>query len=66
MDKRLFAKELFKFAFAISVTKGAIKNMVDNVATPGSEIHSVLENIIEAKLNGAQKIHSSGMECFWI
>ncbi len=57
MEKGLFAKELTKRAYMISQIEAWIKEAIDGVATPGSEVHELLEEVVKHKLGGSQKIN---------
>jgi len=61
VDKRLFAKEVWSRALQICWIQADIKQIIQEVATPGSELYEVIEEVVEHKLGGSQKIKTTGM-----
>ncbi len=61
MEKGLFARELWKRAFAMCQIDAWIRELLNAVATPGSELHECLREIAEHKKLGGSKINVSSM-----
>lgn len=61
MDKRLLAKQLFQKAREIHYLNTDISNMLDEVVTPGSELHLLLIEVAQHKIGDSQKIKTAGM-----
>jgi len=59
MDKRLFAKELMKRSYVATQIQIWIRELVDEVATPGSELNSMLREVVEHRIGGSQKLRMS-------
>ena len=59
MDKGLFARELEKRAYLISQIQAWLRETINEMATPGSELHELLGEVTEHKIAGSQKLRMS-------
>ncbi len=61
LDKRLFAQELSKRSFMIAQIEAWIRETIGQMATPGSEVHELLEEVVKHKIGGSQKVQMSSL-----